>query len=357
MAYDFIPQTVNDIKKAGVFGAEYESVYTYLSEKYNRKDPIALSKKPNEKRQIKVSRGFQSVTTIKDIQKAVKTDLVKLSFGEGSRGGRGVQNKGGQFEVDLTDDLETWWKDGSKYKSKFTEKIIEEMAKQYGWNKSKKFDVDNAGGLNQRRPLVFQSGQIFIGKGGDQNIGSTVTDITVTSDNGPVYLSLKATGTVTFFNAGVTKYLIADEMKKFNTVKNPQGKALLKMLGLNPTKLATVFNQYGGKAFREKENVFGKMDKAMFINFLKSGIGYGYHYVHAKKPSEIHHFAMTKAFMNKLAQPRSAIAYYGGKTSAGKRVDIDIDTPNIMLKINIRNKQGGVYPSHIMCDYIFKSYK
>ena len=28
-------------------------------------------------------------------------------------------------------------------------------------NKSKKFDVDNAGGLNQRRPLVFQSGQIF----------------------------------------------------------------------------------------------------------------------------------------------------------------------------------------------------
>ena len=71
-------------------------------------------------------------------------------------------------------------------------------------------------------------------------------------------------------------------MKKINTVKNPQGKALLKMLGLNPTKLATVFNQYGGKAFREKENVFGKMDKNKFINFLKSGIGYGYHYVHAK---------------------------------------------------------------------------
>ena len=27
------------------------------------------------------------------------------------------------------------------------------MFRQYGWNKSKKFDVDNAGGLNQRRPL------------------------------------------------------------------------------------------------------------------------------------------------------------------------------------------------------------
>ena len=95
------------------------------------------------------------------------------------------------------------------------------------------FDVDNAGGLNQRRPLVFQGDQVYIGKAGDPYIGPTVTDITVKSDKGPVYLSLKATGTVTFFNAGVTKYLIADEMKKFNTVKNPQGKALLKMLGLN----------------------------------------------------------------------------------------------------------------------------
>ena len=54
-------------------------------------------------------------------------------------------------------------------------------------NKSKKFDVDN-GGLNQRRPLVFQSGQIFIGKGGDQNIGSTVTDITVASDKSCLFI-------------------------------------------------------------------------------------------------------------------------------------------------------------------------
>ena len=76
------------------------------------------------------------------------------------------------------------------------------------------------------------------------------------------------------------------------------------MLGLNPTKLSTVFNQYGGKPFREKENVFGKMDKTKFINFLKSGIGYGYHYVHAKNQVK-YIILMTKAFMNKLAQPKS----------------------------------------------------
>ena len=69
-----------------------------------------------------------------------------------------------------------------------------------------------------------------------------MTDITVFADNKPVYLSLKATGTVTFFNAGVTKFLIADEMKKYKTIKNPQGLTLLKMLGISPVSLAQVFN-------------------------------------------------------------------------------------------------------------------
>ena len=44
MAYDFIPQSKSDITKAAVFGAEYEAVYEYLSEKYKTKAPIALSK-------------------------------------------------------------------------------------------------------------------------------------------------------------------------------------------------------------------------------------------------------------------------------------------------------------------------
>ena len=360
MAYDFIPKSNNDIKKAGVFMAEHTKVYDYLFKKFNRPDPIALSKKLNEMKIIKISRGFQASFTLPDLKRELKLNDVKVQFGEGSRGGRGAANKGNLFEQHLGEDLNTWWNDEKNYKNNHSEKIIDEMAKMYGWHKAKKFNVAVEGGLNQRRPLIFPGNIPYIGTAGDQNIGKTVTDITVSTGERPsdkVYLSLKATGTVTFFNAGVTKYLPADEMKKFGTIKNLQGKNLLKMLGLDPKKLSAVFNQYGGNLKREQENVFKKMDRPKFINFLKSGIGYGYHYVHAKKPTEIHHFKMTKAFMTKLANPTSAIAYYGGKTSAGKRVDIDIDTPNIMLKINIRNKQGGVYPSHIMCDYTFKSYK
>ena len=39
---------------------------------------------------------------------------------------------------------------------------------------TKLFVVSNEGGLNQRRPLIFQGNQPFIGTAGDQNIGKTV---------------------------------------------------------------------------------------------------------------------------------------------------------------------------------------
>ena len=44
-------------------------------------------------------------------------------------------------------------------------------------------------------------------------------------------------------------------------------------------------------------------------------------------------------------------AYYGGKNGKGKRVDIEFSNQYYDFKVNIRNKQGGKYPSHIMMDY------
>jgi hypothetical protein len=46
--------------------------------------------------------------------------------------------------------------------------------------------------------------------------------------------------------------------------------------------------------------------------------------------------------------------YYGGLGGNGKRIDITFESPTYSFKVNIRNKQGGLYPSHIMCDYVKK---
>jgi hypothetical protein len=359
MAYDFIPKSLNEISKESIFkNEEYGRVYTYLSEKFRRDDPIALSKNPNEMKNIKITRALQGTIELRTIKDFLRIKDVKLSFGEGSRGGRGTQNKGGQFELDFTQDLKTWWEGNNNYINASSEKIINEMAQHYKWDKKKTFEVDNVGGLNQRRPLVFAGKNVYIGTGSDPNIGATVTDITINADGKKVYLSLKATGTVTFFNAGVATILTPQDMKLNKTITNQKGLALLKVLGLDPVKFANVFNDAASNKpiRRYSEDITRSIDRISMIKLLQSGIGYGFHYVHAKKPTEIHHFEMSKQKMTSLANPGKCIAYYGGKTSAGKRVEVEVDTPNILLKFNIRNKQGGVYPSHIMCDYVFKKY-
>ena len=42
---------------------------------------------------------------------------------------------------------------------------------------------------------------------------------------------------------------------------------------------------------------------------------------------------------------------YGGSRGKGKRVDIHMESSVYRFMWNLRNKQSGLYPSHIMCDY------
>lgn len=360
MAYDFIPKSVDEINnQKSLKSDEYVKVYQYLSSKYGKDDPIALSTSATEMKNVKISRGFQGLFELSDIKKTLGLSYVKLSFGEGSRGGRGVKNQGGAFEINLTKDLNAWWAGSETYTSTANKNLIHELVEYYGWEKTKlkSFEAIQMGELNQKRPLIFQGKDVFIGTSADPNIGKTVTDITLkVNGNQEVYLSLKATGTVTFFNAGVARIFTETDMKKNGTVTNAQGLALLNLLGIDPVKFAAVFNTYGSSMQRYTEDITRNIDKPRLIKLLKSGIGYGFHYVHAKRPTEIHHMEMTKQAMEKLADPKKAVIYYGGKGSPAKRIDIEVDTPYIALKINIRNKQGGVYPTHIMCDYTFKRY-
>lgn len=357
MAYDFIPKSVDEIKnQKSLKSDEYVKVYQYLSTKYDKADPIALSTAANEMKNVKISRGFQGLFELSDIKKTLELSYVKLSFGEGSRGGRGVKNQGGAFEVNLTKDLNAWWAGSEIYTSSANKKLIEELAEYYSWHKAKMFEAIQMGELNQKRPLIFQGKDVYIGTSADPNIGDIVTDITCMVDGKPIYLSLKATNTVTFFNAGVARIFTETDMKKTGTVNNAQGLALLNILGIDPIKFASVFNTYGSSMQRYTEDITKNIDRPRLIKLLRSGIGHGFHYVHAKRPTEIHHMQMTKQAMEKLADPKKAVIYYGGKGSPAKRVDIEVDTPYIELKINIRNKQGGVYPTHIMCDYTFKRY-
>lgn len=350
MAYNFIPKTPGEVIR-GISNADIAAdivvALNYLQTKYpSIEDPITIDlQKLNS---FNITRKLDGHLNKNELTKMLKKTTFK--FGEGSRGGRGTANKGNLFEVQLKNDLETW-RDGGEIKSTTTLELINDLIKTYGIDKWGRFSVLDEAYKNQKRPLVI-TGRGAVVSPGLIDIGSTVTDLTLKSEdeNKVVYLSLKYSGTVTFFNAGTKKYLSDAELQK-GEIKNPGGKVLLDLFGIDNKTFCSVFNGKG-KNFNS-ENTLAKIDKAALEKLIQSGIGYGYHMVH-KMGAKMISKKVDKMYRDNASTIIGCKVYYGGKTGTGKRVDIEVATPKYDLKFNFRNKQGGNYISHLMCDYSYR---
>ena len=85
---------------------------------------------------------------------------------------------------------------------------------------------------------------------------------------------------------------------------------------------------------------------------LRSGIGYGYWMVHNTKGTTIDWYEITKKYMEEAATITSGVTvYYGRMNGAGKGINMTCSSSHYNFTFNIRNKQGGTYPTHVMCDY------
>ena len=63
-------------------------------------------------------------------------------------------------------------------------------------------------------------------------------------------------------------------------------------------------------------------------------------------------FEVTESYMKKSAKLTGRVVLnYGGARGVAKRLDIHCESSNYKFMFNLRNKQSGLYPSHIMCDY------
>lgn len=265
-------------------------------------------------------------------------------------GGAG-SNQGNAFEKSLFGDLEKVQQEGftNKNKQDFTDPVLtKDIVTTLGLKKGN-FIVKSEGGKNQSRPLKTTETGPIIGHSG-KSVAATLTDITIIKDEKPYYLSAKYGGTVTFFNAGVTKIFPEKEIKS-GKIENEEGKALLATLGIDNESFCAVFNHYAkgkpGKFIPQHPEA----DKAKLQKLISSGIGKGYYYIQAGKGA--HKFFKVDAKYNRAASTvvGDVDVYYGGIDGRGKRVDVVFESEIYEFKINIRNKQGGIYPTHIMCDY------
>ena len=284
------------------------------------------------------------------------TDLEKTEEFGGQVGGKKV-NLGIQFEKDFYDSLNCQvgcLNDNTKYQQA-AQNLITEINKKYSI-KGGLSQVDAVGGKNQPRPLNY-SGGLYVTAGGKKtkDIGSTVTDITtVFGGIRDMYLSLKYGSTLTFINSGVGKiFTTSDYMNYFKNYNNPIGNAIFDMFAIDKIEYANVFNEYGKGYKGKKVDVTGSADKSAIEDLLQYAIGYGYWMVHGKSgSSNVDIYEMTQAYMKKASKITGKITLnYGGSSGRGKRIDIHLESSVYKFMFNLRNKQGGKYPSHIMCDY------
>lgn len=297
--------------------------------------------------------------TVNDFNDAVKDLGIKwtsLFKGDvtGYSDGLASKNKGNAFEA--------WFIEHYDDPDAHIEENIKKIAKY----KKRTGEPRADGELNQKRPLTFSGGTITCGPAGNYKIGKTVTDVTVPVDKCPptgekeVYLSLKYGNTVTFVNAGIKKLFTEDF---FNGGKlKGEGKDLLNMLCIDEKKFREVFTSYEEPEAGKKKkasyatvNVTNKLkSNETFKEFMESVMGYGFILVHQISGTNIEYIdLLTEAAMKHfISDIESATVEYPTGGSA-KRVNVVVKYPSIEFSINIRSKDGGVLPTHIMADYKF----
>jgi len=268
-------------------------------------------------------------------------------------------NKGILFEQNLEKDLKTYLNDGTNFIYKdfmreFTDSIYPD----------KIASMKTYGALNTSRPFGADGQGLYVsvrGRGRSEMLGFAVVDILVTTVKGrKIPLSLKYGSTVTFFNSGVTRFFNMEDFKKGDFTRDPVAKAIFELFQLDPKLFKESFMNYveredGKKVVSEKHSVSVKIDKAAMKKFIKTVIGYGYTLVHEHNNGHVSFHEITKEYLDKAATPDSSyITILYPKAGSAKRVDMLVSTPVFNLKFNIRNKQGGILPTHMMCDYSFK---
>ena len=287
-------------------------------------------------------------------------------------GGRGAntgrQNFGLEYEHSLARSLQDWqaglpvtrWAD---HVSVITTKIQEKHGAILA--------VIATGEQDTKRPLVQKGSNIVISVGGGStttNIGQKVADIVLRCEKGDAYLSVKYGDTLSFFNCGVAgggrdniKLFPEADLKKGEIPS--AGQAYLEMFGIDHQDFLSVFERYVGKdaAGPSVENHIRQVtltnsQKRALEDLIASGVGKGYWMTHYDG-GRLHFYQIDQKYLNDASKliGNTIELQYGGGNGKAKRINMTFETKTYEFSFNVRNKSGGVYPTHTNGDYYKKN--
>ena len=236
--------------------------------------------------------------------------------------------------------------------------------------------IHSCGSRNTRRPLMMtKDGQMVVGGSDIASTGDKVADVKVDTvgRRGTINLSLKSGNTVSFCNAGVSKLFPASSFAKYledkrngkleyhgGSANGMTGNDLLQFFGINPIKFADVFVQYRNDKDSKKKKSAKKDEEDItqlissnpnFYNFVCSVIGYNYILIHELETGLYCYDLKSQEDLDKFIGRLEYAKVLYPINGEAKRIDIVVKYSNIVIKFNIRNKQSGIFPTHLMSDY------
>jgi hypothetical protein len=346
MAYNFIPKSSTEIKRNDV-----AELYRYIVGIYPVMEslgPLALDpQKPNI---VKIHRSLET-EGLNLTRLPIDISKLTIGFGNGTRQTGGI-NRGILFENNLEAAFTEYIRDGIDGVGDLNmKKFIIDFNKNI--KLTGEMQIIPEGGLNKPRPLTISGNNIRAGSNISLDVGPTVTDLTfVNGDSKKYYLSLKFGGTVTFYNGGVTTILGRSQFFTPNGKIPPNGLAVLNMFGIDIGLFKEIFYAYDKRRKAGTKKIIKTARKTTALkNFARTVVGYGYHLVHKMNNGAIHYEEITRSNYGKYADPISDVEIIYPEPGTAKRIDMKVRTSKMEIKYNIRNKQGGIYPSHIMADY------
>jgi hypothetical protein len=250
--------------------------------------------------------------------------------------------------------------EGEKYEQNFVAKAKENVGKPNNElpNDLKtlydKLGIDNtkliannikfAGATDTKRSLSLD---------GPQDIGKTISDLTITYDNKEYFISLKNVAGSGVYSGPNVPFIyekdgkvVYDESKKNTT---PSIALLFDIFNIDSQKLADGLNQYVTKEGTEGSWSKAEIDTEKFKKLLASSLGYGYYYVRETKPGEVKVISLLSPedAQNAIGNITNTEIKYPGPNTKQLTMKIDTNSPIFGIsqyQVSIRNTSGKLLP-------------
>ena len=161
MAYTLFPKTTAEVikncSKSPDKAGDIVELFSFLKKKFKQVDtPINID--TGVLGTVNVSRELQGMIELKDIIRQAKLTKIKIKFGAGSAGNRGVNNRGNLFENTFANGIRSKWDEQKDSSDNSIKRAVEDLSKIHKFNKLKSLIVKEEGAQNTKRPLKFTPG-------------------------------------------------------------------------------------------------------------------------------------------------------------------------------------------------------